>query len=592
MTADVLRIANCSGFYGDRQSAAREMVTDGPIDVLTGDYLAELTMLILWKSSRKNPEADGYATTFYRQMEEVLGLCVERGIKIVTNAGGLNPTALAARLRDLASRLGIDVRIARVTGDDLVPSLTELRRAGERFFNLDTTRPLEDGQPVATANAYLGGWGIAAALKRGADVVVTGRVTDAALCVGPAAWHFGWATDDWNQLAGAVVAGHVIECGPQATGGNYSFFEEIPDLRRPGFPIAEIRRDGSSIITKHPGTGGVVTSGTVTAQLLYEIGHPLYLNPDVTTDFRTIRLAEEAADRVAISGVRGYPPPSSLKVAMTLEAGWRNSVEFILTGLAIEAKAAVLEAALLNGVGGSEQYEKYRAELTRTDRPDAPSNDLASATMRFTVSSPDPDLVGRRFSGAATALALGNYPGLYLAGPPQNATSAGRYWPTTVSRDLVHHEVVDDAGARLSVLPDPRVSNPDEIAPEQTDVPPWSCDCPTSRVPLGTIVGARSGDKGGDANLGVWTRDGSGFAWLCEWLTVNQLRETVPDCDDLPIQRYELTNLNALNFVIKGLLGSGVAAAERRDAQAKSLGEYLRSRLADIPECLLNNGHN
>ncbi len=584
-----LRIANCSGFYGDRASAAREMVTGGPIDVLTGDYLAELTMLILWKASRRSPDGGGYATSFYRQMEDVLAACAERGIKVVSNAGGLNPGALAARLRELSRKLGLDLRIAHVTGDNILPRLPQLREAGEGFVNLDTGRRLDDVSPVVTANAYLGGWGIAEALRAGADIVVTGRVTDAALCLGPAAWRFGWRADDWDALAGAVAAGHVIECGPQATGGNYPFFQEIADLRHPGFPIAEIRADGSSVITKHPGTGGAVTVGTVTAQLLYEIGPPLYLNPDVTSDFSTLAVTQQGPDRVALSGARGYPPPDTLKVAMTLESGWRNSVEFILTGLAIEEKAALLEGALLAEVGGSDQYSRYRAVLNRTDRADAPSNDLASATMRFTVTSPDKELVGRRFSSAATGLGLGNYPGLYLGGPPQDATAVGTYWPATVSRDVVRHEVTIDSGASTVIRPSPHTASPAELPQPAADPEAsWSCDCPVRRVPLGTIVGGRSGDKGGNANLGVWTRDKRSFGWLRATLTTERLREVVPDCAQLPIDRYELANLYALNFVVHGLLGSGAAAAERRDAQAKSLAEYFRSRVAAIPECLLD----
>src|SRR5271165_2110342 len=248
-----IRIGNMSGFYGDRFSAMREMLTGGELDVLTGDYLAELTMLILGRDRLRDPSL-GYARTFLRQLEDCLGLALDKGVTIVANAGGLNPAGLATAVHDLAARLGLAPKIAYVVGDDLLP------RAAELGF----------GEPVA-ANAYLGGWGIAACLQAGANVVVTGRVTDASLAVGPAAAHFGWSVDDFDALAGAMAAGHVIECGAQATGGNYSFFTEIADLRHPGLPMAEIAADGSSVITKHPGTGGAVTVGTVTAQLLYEV---------------------------------------------------------------------------------------------------------------------------------------------------------------------------------------------------------------------------------------------------------------------------------------------------------------------------------
>src|SRR3981189_610271 len=252
-----LRIGNASGFYGDRFTAWQEMRDGGDLDVLTGDYLAELTMLILGRDQLADP-SKGYAKTFLRQMEHSLGSAVEQGVKIVTNAGGLNPSGLAEALRQLADRLGLSVQIGRVEGDAL-------------------TRP-----GVLSANAYLGAFGIAECLRGGADIVVTGRVTDASLVVGPAIAHFGWQRSDLDPLAGATVAGHILECGAQATGGNFSFFTELPDgARRPGFPIAELRADGSAIITKHTGTGGAVTVETITAQLLYEIGAPAYLGPDV-----------------------------------------------------------------------------------------------------------------------------------------------------------------------------------------------------------------------------------------------------------------------------------------------------------------------
>jgi hypothetical protein len=246
--ADPLRIATCSGFYGDRLSAAREMVDGGPIDVLTGDWLAELTMLILWKGRQRDPSR-GWAHTFLTQMEEVLGTCIDRGIKVVTNAGGLNPSGLADQVRTLADRLGLSVAVAHVEGDDLFPRLADLGRAGQRLDHMDTGQSLSDASgQVVSANAYLGGWPIVEALGGGADVVVCPRITDASLVVGPAAWHHGWAPTDWDRLAGAVVAGHVLECGPQATGGNYAFFTEVGGVDYPGFPIAEVADDGSSVL--------------------------------------------------------------------------------------------------------------------------------------------------------------------------------------------------------------------------------------------------------------------------------------------------------------------------------------------------------
>jgi hypothetical protein len=582
-----VRIANCSGFFGDRLSAAREMVDGGPIDVLTGDWLAELTMLILHKQRSRNSEL-GYASTFVTQMEQVLTTCVERGIKVVTNAGGLNPAGCAARVRELAERLGLRVTVAHLEGDDLMPRIDDLR---PQLAHLDSGAPL-DGAPL-TANAYLGGWGIAAALQAGADVVVCPRVTDAALVVGPAAWWHGWQVDDWDRLAGAVAAGHVIECGTQATGGNYTWFDELPDPAAPlGFPIAEVADDGSSVITKHPGTGGVVNVGTVTAQLLYEIGGARYPNPDVVTRFDTIELAQQGPDRVRMSGVRGEPAPSTLKVCINLDGGFRNRMSFVLTGLHQREKAAWLEQALFARLGGAQRFDE--AEVRFVPAPsDAPTQEAASGRLHVSVKSGDERLVGRAFSAACIELALANYPGFFATGAPGEAQSFGVYWPALVDR----HEVAE----RLFVWPPIPASptSPTSPATPAIRVPPHhpSATPPseyplapggstTTRMtgpdvgqPLGSHFAARSGDKGGNANVGIWARDHAGYAWLEHHLTADRLRTLLPEAAALDIHRTELPNLRALNFVIVGLLGQGVASSTAFDAQAKGLGEYVLSRV-------------
>ena len=583
----VLRIANCSGFYGDRLSAAREMVDGGPIDVLTGDYLAELTMLILYKSRQRDASL-GYASTFYRQMEDVLGTCAERGIKIVSNAGGLNPAGLAQRLRELADKLGIDIAVAHVEGDDILNDLAALAVRGEKLAHLDTGTALADagGVPVS-ANAYLGGFGVADALAGGADVVVTGRITDAALVVGPAAWKFRWERTDWDALAGAVAAGHVIECGPQATGGNYAFFTEVPGIEHPGFPIAEMSADGSCVITKHPGTGGEVSVGTVTAQLLYEIAGPLYANPDVVADFSTIDLEQVGPDRVRISGTRGTPAPDKVKVSINLVGGWRNSMTFMLTGLDIEEKADLVRRTLERQLEEAAIAE-VDMRLVRTDHADAPVNDMATAQFRVTVKDADESKVGRRFSSAVTELALANYPGFYLTSPPADATAYGVFWPALVPADAVDQVVVSGDGSHRHVPASPEVTEPLVAAPsvDRSDEAgvEWG---PTVRAPLGQVAGARSGDKGGNANVGLWARTEESYRWLAGLLSTDGLRQLLPEAGELEIDRFELPNLRALNFVVYGLLGEGVASSTRPDPQAKSLGEYLRSRLVDVPKTLI-----
>jgi len=589
-SSEPLRIANCSGFYGDRLAAAREMIEGGPIDYLTGDYLAELTMLILFKSRQKDANK-GYATTFLRQMEDVLGLAMERGVRIVTDAGGLNPAGLAAELHALSDKLGIKTSIAHLEGDNLLPKLPALRAAGEEFRHLDTGRPLAELKaPPLTANAYLGAWGIVEALRRGANIVVCPRVTDAAVVVGPAAFHFGWSRTDWDRLAGAVVAGHVLECGAQATGGNYAFFKEVPGLEHPGFPLAEMRADGSSIITKHPGTGGLVSVGTVTAQLLYEIDGHRYLNPDVVTRFDTIRLSQKGPDRVLISGVRGEPAPDKVKVCINYLGGFRNAMNFVLTGLDIEAKAELAQRTLIKELGGTDRFEALDFDLIRSDKPNAATNAEASAQLRVTAKGQDPARVGRAFSNAVVEMVLANYPGFYCTTPPQEASPYGVYWPALVPASVPEYKVMLPDGQSIDIPPAPTTGG--TVPPADSPQSEFQGKTPagtTKRVPLGTIFGARSGDKGGNANVGVWARSDRAYAWLASFLTVDEFKNLVPEATELVVRRYEFPLLKAINFVVVGLLGEGVSSSTRPDPQAKSLGEYLRSRLVDLPEMLLSD---
>ncbi|HEX9527613.1 MAG TPA: acyclic terpene utilization AtuA family protein, partial [Streptosporangiaceae bacterium] len=364
------------------------MVEGGPIDVLTGDWLAELTMLLLGKAMLSG--RPGYARTFLTQVEQVLPACLERGIKIVSNAGGLDPAGCAAAVSELARRAGMTPVVAHVEGDDLLSRVPDLMSSGHRMANTDTGQALaEAGVTPLTAHAYLGGLPIARALAAGADVVVTGRVTDAALVVGPGMWRFGWTGDDLDELAGAVVAGHVLECGCQATGGNYAFFAEVADLAAAGFPLAELSADGSAVITKHPGTGGQVSVGTVTAQLLYEIGSPRYLNPDVTARFDTIALQQVGPDRVRVSGVRGEPPPADLKVSLNYAGGYRNSMILAIEGLDVAAKARLAEQTIWARVdGGRDAFETADVELVGSD----------PALLRISVLDQDKAKVGRAFS--------------------------------------------------------------------------------------------------------------------------------------------------------------------------------------------------
>jgi hypothetical protein len=562
-----VRIANASGFYGDRPAAFRELLEAGNIDIITGDYLAELTMLILARDKLKDP-ARGYARTFVAQFEDCAGLAAERGVRLVVNAGGLNPAGLAGRLRELTANLGLPVKVAHVEGDDLTHRAAELGL----------------GEPLA-ANAYLGGFGIAACLRAGADVVVTGRVTDASLVVGSAAAWFGWSPDDLDAIAGAMAAGHVIECGSQATGGNYAFFRTIADLRHPGFPVAEVSADGTSVITKPAGTGGAVTTGTVTAQLLYEVAGARYAGPDAVLRLDSIRLTQDGADRVRISDVRGEPPPDTLKVGVTALGGFRNEVTFVLTGLDIPAKADLVRQQLSAAVPDGTTWT-----LARTDHEDAETTETASALLHCVARGKDPDVIGRRFSDSAVHLALGSYPGFHLTAAPGAASPYGVFRSAFVPASEVPHVAVLPDGSRVEVPHSPlAVPAVQALASVQEPEINESERVPgdTRRAPLGRVAGARSGDKGGDANIGVWAADDRGWPWLARFLTLDTVRALLPETAGLELERHVLPNLRAVNIIVHGLLGEGVAYNARFDPQAKALGELLRSRFADIPESLL-----
>jgi hypothetical protein len=583
MSNEIARIGNCSGFYGDRLAAFREMLEGGQLDYLTGDYLAELTMLILGKDTFKDPNL-GYARTFVKQAEDALGLALEKDVKVVVNAGGLNPAGLADKLREVSKGLGLDPKIAYVAGDDIRPKVAELGLLSELY-----------GNPL-TANAYLGAFGIASALNQGADLVVTGRVTDASVVVGPAIAHFGWTPESYDALAGAVIAGHIIECGTQATGGNFSGFLDLPEAARAkplGFPIAEIGAGGDMVITKHAGTGGAVTVDTVTAQLVYEIQTTKYLNPDVTVDLTSITLSQEAEDRVAVTGITGSEAPSMLKACLNYFAGYRNSAEFVITGLNVEKKAAWVKAQIEDALG-EDRPARVEWSPVRQVNADADTEEGASLLLRVSAFDLDAQKVGKGFTAPVIELALGSYPGFSVTRMPAPGTGYGVYAPAYIPRDSVEHTVVHADGS-VEIIPNPTTTDVPLDKSEGLRPSPYPApsDTLTRRVPLGTFVHGRSGDKGGNANIGLWVKnDGhpkyaERVTWLTKYMSPRQVRELIPESKDLDIEVYVLPNLGGINVLIHGLLDEGVAATSRFDPQAKGLAEWVRGRLANIEGSLL-----
>ena len=589
MNKDYIKIANCSGFYGDKLSAAKDLVDGGPIDVLTGDYLAELTMAILFGQKMQRGEDKGYVGTFLKQINQIAKSCKEKNIKIVSNAGGLNPKSMAIEIEKILKEQSIDMKVAYIDGDDLMPTISNLKKSGEEFKNIDKGKKLdESGYSPLTANAYLGAWGIKEALDKGADIVVCPRVTDAAVVIGPAAWKFNWKRDNYDALAGALAAGHIIECGCQATGGNYAFFKEVESFDNVGYPIAEIYDDGSFYVTKHPDTGGLVSTGTVTAQLLYEINSPAYVNPDVIAHFDTLKIEEVEKDKVYVSGCRGSSPPDKHKVCINLAGGFRNGMEIILTGLDIEDKAKVFTDALFNSVGGRKQFDDVSIQLHRTDKENPNSNEEAMASLLVSVKSKDQNLVGRLFSAKIIELALANIPGFFAQGGVKSSGPVIIYWPALVDSKHIKEKVHID-GEEIEVIPTSQLEL-EEIYYQKEPIKIKKIKKEDEKeIYFGEIYGTRSGDKGGCANLGVWAKNANSFAFLHDFLTVKKLKELLPDLNQYKIERFELANINSLNFYIHDILQDGVSSNDKKDGQAKSLGEYLRAKKVKVPQSIIGD---
>ena len=589
MSKSLIRIANCSGYYGDKLSAAKELVEGGPIDVLTGDYLAELTMGILYGQMLQRGQDKGYVATFLKQLREIAKTCHDKKIKIVVNAGGLNPESMSQEVQNILNEMNIASNVAYIEGDNIVNDLEDLQEQGQEFINIDRQIPLKDsGHKVLTANTYLGAWGIKEALDQGADIVICPRVTDASVVIGPAAWKFNWQRDDYDQLAGALAAGHIIECGAQATGGNYAFFQEVESFKNIGYPIAEIHDDGSSVITKHEGTGGLVSVGTVTAQLLYEIGSTEYLNPDVTAHFNTLKMEQVGDNRVSISGCKGSEPPKNHKVCVNLSGGFRNGMELILTGLDIEEKAEIFTEALFDLLGGKDLFDEVDIQLHRQDKEDPLSHEESMALLRVTVKSKDAQVVGRIFTAKVVELALANYPGWFSKDSIGSGTPFILYWPTTIDSKFVK-EIVNIDNKSIEITPTNQMNlSPHKFTFDKPEILPYESD-EKQEIFFGRLVGARSGDKGGCANLGVWVKTDDAYSFLFHYLTVDKLKELLKDLEQYDIERYDFPNVRAVNFYIHGILGDGASSNTKVDALAKSLGEYLRAKKVSIPKQLIED---
>ncbi|WP_153506386.1 acyclic terpene utilization AtuA family protein [Cumulibacter manganitolerans] len=577
-----IRIGSFSGYLGDRFTGLAESVTGDPVDVVIGDYLAEFTLAQL--AAVRKAGQPGYVEFFVEQVRPNLADIAERGIRVVTNAGGFDPAALAAELRRMCAEDGHDLTVAHIEGDNVLEKVAGLTAAGARFQNLDSGRPLSEwGHEPVAANAYLGGWGIARALAEGADIVICGRVTDASLICGSAAWWHSWAIDDWDRLARAVVAGHIIECGAHATGGNFAGFRAIPSMIEPGFPIAEIAADGTTVITKHERDAGAVVPDTVTAQLLYELQGVRYLNPDVTVHLDDVRLSKVGKDRVQIDGVVGSPPPETTKVAMFAPVGYKITNTVYATSPDVAGKVELMRAQVGHGKPAGIQLDVTPLGVAAED----PQNQWeATVAVRFmAVAKTRQELEEFDLARRLGALYLQSIPGFFNdALTPFNKKPSPQidYWPALLPMADVEHVVVHADGRReaIEVPPVEREPAGQPVHPEPHQP---SYDGDTVTVELGRLVYARAGDKGGNSNVGVWSRDPEVWPWLRSALSTDELRRLIPDAKDLDIVRHEMEGIQAVHFVLRGLLGTGGSSNTRVDQIGKAIGEYLRSRHVVVP---------
>jgi len=584
-----IRIANAGGYWGDDLSQFKRQVELGPVDYVTLDFLAEITMSIMQKQRARDPEA-GYARDFITQVELTLDLLLEKHVKVVTNAGGVNPAACRRALLAVAAKKGRAIDVAAVAGDDLMARLDELARAGAALDNMEDGRKLAGVRArVSSANAYFGAWPVVEALKSGAQIVVTGRCTDTGITLAPMIHAFGWRPDDWDRLAAGIVAGHIVECGAQSTGGNFTDWHEVPRFAEIGYPILEVNADGSFVVTKHDGTGGAVTVRTVKEQLVYEMGDPRsYITPDVVADFASARLEQAGRDRVRVWGIQGRPAPSSLKVSAAYADGWKANGTLIISGPEALAKSKAFADLFWKRLGiGFEDTLTEHVGASACWGPLAPASEPNEVLLRLGVRDADRGKI-EAFSKMVPAVILSGPPGVAVTGGRPQAQEVVAYWPALVPRDLVRPSLIIAAGERALDWPTPLVP---PGAPVNLETPAWPKpeagrdDIVT--VPLGKLAHARSGDKGDMANIGVIARAPEIYPWLAATLTAARVKEYFAGICRGEVERHEVANLWALNFLLGESLGGGGTVSLRLDAQGKTLSHALLAMPVQVSRALI-----
>lgn len=586
---ELIRIANAGGYWGDDLAQFKRQVELGPVDVVTLDFLAEITMSIMQKQRARDPRT-GYARDFITQVESALPTLVERGIRVVTNAGGVNPLACRGTLLERIHQHGHHLEVAAVLGDDLMERLGELNAGGVTLDHMDDGSPFAAVRDrVSSANAYFGAWPVVEALASGARIVITGRCTDTGLALAPMIHAFGWAPDDWDRLASGIVAGHIIECGAQSTGGNFTDWRRVRRFEAIGYPVIEVSPDGSFVVTKHPGTGGAVTVRTVTEQLVYEMGSPRsYVTPDVVADFATVRLEPAGRDRVRVWGVRGRPAPGALKVSASYFDGWKASGALIISAPEATAKARAFAELFWKRLGL--EFAETRAELVGHSAcwgPLAPDREPNEVLLRLSVRDRDKSKI-EQFSKLVPAVILSGPPGVAVTGGRPQAQEVVAYWPALVPRDRVKPVLVTREGERVLDWPTP-LRDPGRPHPLPRLVPPRAAGSQKHvSVPLSRLAHARSGDKGDTCNIGLIARAPEIYPWLKRTLTAAAVKRRFKGICLGRVERHEAPNLLALNFLLHESLGGGGTVSLRLDAQGKTLSHALLELEVRAPRALVD----
>jgi hypothetical protein len=588
MSKDILRIGCASGFWGDSEFSAAQLVEQGDIDVLVFDYLAEITMSLLIRAKAKDP-ALGYAPDFISTVKPLMKQLKARGIRVVANAGGVNPSACREALVAAAKAEGVGLKIAAVLGDDLMPQVEALKAAGTKEMFSGAAFPAK----VMSANAYLGAFPIAAALSAGADIVVTGRCVDSAVTLAPLIAHFGWTADDLDKLAQGSLAGHLIECGTQTTGGNYTDWQSVPGWDDMGFPIAECRADGSFVITKPPGTGGLVCPSTVGEQMLYEIGDPrAYILPDVVCDFTGVTLTQAGADRVEVRGARGLPPTDQAKVSVTYADGFRAMSLFMIGGIDAGAKAHRVGAAMLARMRrkfaerGWSGFTEASVEAIGAEDTYGPQAKVCAreVMLKVGVRHPLKDAL-ELFSREVAPMALMSAPAItgFTGGRPK-VQPVVRLFSCLVPKSQLAVSI--DMGTQKVAAPTLAGVPFDAGALPAVDGPLPAADAfarGSRTVPLVQLAWGRSGDKGDSANIGLIARKPEYLPFIRAAITEQAVARWFAHLVRGEVRRYDLPGTHALNFTLQEALGGGGIASVRMDPQAKAYAQMLLDHPVAIP---------